>query len=196
MSETSKPPAARTARLQSAIAQLTAAMDRLVAETMESLSARGVDPAGVEPLLELRDAITALRHIASAPAGGEPDAARDERSRGAEASEELLARASATIDVLVQSGRTPEHAAQIVTRQLLSAGIAMPESGGDARAWKRLFTWRETLLHHKRSGPAWDAYCAFRDELAEIPPDERLRRVAGDRLWDMRERDAASRNSA
>src|SRR5690606_12194918 len=98
MSEASKAAAARAAQFQSAITRLAAAMDRLAAGTMETLSARGVDPAGVEPLLELRDAIGALRHIAAAPGGGYR-AARDDRSSGREASEELLARASATIDL-------------------------------------------------------------------------------------------------
>ena len=87
----------------------------------------------------------------------------------------------------MQAGHAPEHAAQLITRQLLSVGIELPEAGGDARAWKRLFNWRNRLIHHTRSGPAWDAYCAFKEELADIPPDQRLRQAVGTKLWDRRQ---------
>lgn len=195
----------RTAQLKTAMAQLSNVMERLVAETMDSLSARGIDPAELAPLLELRQTIRALHGVVEPasehpPGSGRPSPApsgiEEKRSESSVASEALLARASAAIDVLVQSGYTPEHAAQLMTRRLLAMGVVLPQSGGDARAWKRLFTWRENLIHRKRSGPAWDAYLSFRQELAEIPPDERLRRVTGERIWDLRNRDHASRNAA
>lgn len=205
MSEPSNPAdSQRHAQLKAAMAQLSSAMERLVGDTMDSLSARGIDPAELESLLELRDTIRALHGVAddagevlpSTPASPEAPQAHEKRSGTTVASEDLLARASAAMDVLVQSGQTPEHAAQLLTRQLLGIGVVLPESGGDARAWKRLFTWRENLIHRKRSGPAWDAYRAFKRALAEIPAEDRLRRVAGERLWDLRKRDAQRRNSA
>ncbi len=109
-----------------------------------------------------------------------------------EASDAVLARASAIIDVLVQGGQTPEQASQVITRQLMAVGIQLPVSGGDARAWKRLLYWRNNLIHHKREGPAWDAYCAFKEQLGDIPPVERLSIATGEQLWDMRQqRDSA-----
>lgn len=121
---------------------------------------------------------------------------RDGRRGELKASEELMARASAIIDLLVHSGHSTEHAAQVITRQLLSVGIQLPECGGDARAWKRLDNWRNNLIHYKRSGPAWDAYCAFKEQLAHIPPDKRLQVAVGERLWDQRKAEYSSQNIA
>ncbi len=107
-----------------------------------------------------------------------------------------MARASAIIDVLVQSGQSPETSAQTIARQLLSVGIELPESGGDVRAWKRILYWRNNLIHYKRAGYAWDVYCAFKEELADIPPDKRLRVAVGERLWDQRQQDLISTDIA
>lgn len=199
------PDTKRTARLQTAMTQLSEAMEQLVGDTMDSLTERGIDPGEMDSLLKLRDTIRAL-HAAAAPRREPAETAQtraersftkhDKRTGKIAASEALLARASATIDILVQSGHTPEHAAQLVTRQLLSVGVVLPQSGGDARAWKRLHNWRDSLIHRRRAGPAWDVYCAFRRELAEIPPSDRLRRVVGERLWDQRRAAHSSRDSA
>lgn len=140
----------------------------------------------------------------SAPAGGAWNGNGDqggiynrEGRRGEmKASEDLLARASAIIDLLVQSGDSPEHASQVITRQLLSVGIQLPECGGDARAWKRLMNWRNTLIHYKRSGPAWDVYCAFNEQLAHIPPEKRIQMAVGERLWDQRQLEFSAQNIA
>lgn len=122
--------------------------------------------------------------------------AREGRRGEMKASEDLMARACAIIDVLVQSGQSPEQAAQVITRQLLSVGIQLPEHGGDSRAWKRLDNWRNNLIHHKRSGPAWDVYCAFREQLAHIPPEKRLQMAVGERLWDQRKQQRSSQDIA
>lgn len=143
-------------------------------------------------------------HAPSTSAGGawnrnsEQGGVYDREGRRGEmkASEDLLARASAIVDLLVQSGDSPEHACQAITRQLLSVGIQLPESGGDARAWKRLMNWRNSLIHHKRSGPAWDAYCAFKEQLAHIPPEKRIQMAVGERLWDQRQVEFSAQNIA
>ena len=205
-------------------------MDRLVAETIDSLAARGIDAYDLAPLMKLRDAVRALDGVTTspsqsaqaspaapaqdqqqaAPAAPPPQPAalgnanpemlgrygRDGRRGAVVASDNLLARASAIIDVMVQGGQTAEHACQIITRQLLAVGIKLPESGGDARAWKRLHNWRNNLIHYKRSGRAWDAYCAFKEELADIPPDQRLRVAVGERMWDLRQQDYAGQETA
>ncbi len=121
---------------------------------------------------------------------------RDGRRGEVKVSDDLMARASAIIDVLVQSGQTPDHSAQTITRQLLSVGIQLPESGGDVRAWKRLLNWRNNLIHYKRAGHAWDVYCAFKEELADIPPDKRMRVAVGERLWDQRQMEFTSADIA
>lgn len=201
--------------LGQALSQLSSTMARLVTETMEAIGARGIDAYEFAPLIKLRDAVQALDDIATvrAPQEGttpQPAASqqavagniqpvqydRDGRSGIVEASEHLLARASAVIDVMIQGGDEPEHAAQMLARQLLVVGIRLPEVGGDARAWKRLFNWRNNLIHHKRAGPAWDVYCAFRDELASIPPEQRLRSAVGDKLWDRRQEEFSSKETA
>lgn len=107
-----------------------------------------------------------------------------------------MARACAIVDLLVHGGDSPEHACQVITRQLLSVGIQLPESGGDARAWKRLMNWRNTLIHYKRAGPAWDVYCAFKEQLADIPPEMRIRMAVGERLWDQRQLEYSAQHIA
>lgn len=121
---------------------------------------------------------------------------RDGRRGEMKASEDLMARASAIVDLLVHSGDSPEHACQVITRQLLSVGIQLPESGGDARAWKRLMNWRNALIHYKRAGRAWDVYCAFKEQLAHIPPEKRIQMAVGERLWDQRQMEFAAQNIA
>lgn len=201
--------------LGQALSLLSSRMDELVAETIEAVSAQGIDVYDLAPLMKLRDTVRALEDIAAAtsataqeshqPPGVATDDirydlkdgyGRDGRRGSVEVSDNLLARASAIIDVMVHGGEDPEHAAQIITRQLLGVGIKLPEIGGDARAWKRMYNWRSNLIHYKRAGRAWDAYCAFKEELASIPPEERLRRAVGDKLWDRRQDEFYSQEQA
>ena len=195
----------------------------LVEETIRTLYDKGIAAADLAPLVKLHDAVKApsapsaapvnpatpvnpaVPAIPAAPATGagrlassRPTGPYDREGRRGEvkASEDLMARASAIIDVLVQSGQTPDHSAQTIARQLLSVGIELPESGGDARAWKRMLYWRNNLIHYKRAGYAWDVYCAFKEELADIPPDRRLRVAVGERLWDQRQEELTTTDIA
>ncbi len=182
---------------------------RLVEETIRNLFDKGIAVIDLAPLVKLHEAVKAqdaVQGICALPEGhadaaGGPDAPgghydRDDRRGEKGASDDMMARASAIIDVMVQGGDTPEQAAQVISRQLLAADIQLPVWGGDARAWKRLLNWRNTLIHYKRKGSAWNAYCSFKEELAHIPPQERLRRAVGERLWDQRHQEAAARNIA
>ncbi|GBE44425.1 MAG TPA: hypothetical protein ENH05_03000 [Rhizobiales bacterium] len=182
---------------------------QLVEETIRTLYERGVAAVDLAPLVKLHDAVKAQNAAQGACAKPEAHAAitggsgelsghydRDGRRGELEASDDVMARAGAIIDVLVQGGDTPEHAAQVITRQLLAAGIHLPISGGDARAWKRLLNWRNNLIHYKREGFAWDAYCSFKEKLAHIPPEDRLRLAIGERLWDLRNREIPAQNIA
>jgi len=195
----------------------------LVEETIRTLFDKGIAAADLAPLVKLHDAVktpsassaapvspatpvvpaapaipaapvTVAGHLASSRPIGPYN--REGRRGEVKASEDLMARASAIIDALVQSGQTPDHSAQTIARQLLSVGIELPESGGDARAWKRMLYWRNNLIHYKRAGYAWDVYCAFKEELADIPPDKRLRVAVGERLWDQRQMELTSADSA
>ena len=195
----------------------------LVEETIRTLFDKGIAAADLAPLVKLHDAVKTPSAPSAAPAApaapaipaapavfaGQPAPPehlsthqpsgpydRDGRRGEVKASEDLMARASAIIDVLVQSGQSPDHSAQTITRQLLAVGIQLPESGGDARAWKRLLNWRNQLIHYTRAGHAWDVYCRFKEELAHIPPDTRLRMAVGERLWDQRQLECSSADIA
>ena len=96
---------------------------------------------------------------------------------------------------MVQSGDTPEHASQVITRQLMALEIELPEHGGDVRAWKRLLSFRNTLIHYMPEGPIRESYNSFKEQLSGIPPDQRLRRAVGEKLWDRRESEFSARNS-
>lgn len=177
----------------------------LVEETIRILSEKGSAAIDLAPLFKLHEAVKtadkALSAGAPAPAAtvqGEPAGHYDRNERRGKmvASDALMARVSAIIDVLVQGGQTSDQAAQVITRQLLAVGVQLPSSGGDARAWKRVLYWRNNLLHHKRAGAAWDVYCAFKEQLADIPPAERLLVAISKRLWDKRQQNNSAQESA
>jgi hypothetical protein len=189
----------------------------LVEETIRTLFDKGIAATDLAPLVKLHDAVKmpdapsvapASATVSTLPVSPVNDPAqpapprpsgpydRDGRRGEVKASEDLMARASAIIDILVQSGQSPENSAQTITSQLLAVGIKLPESGGDVRAWKRLLNWRNTLIHYTRSGPAWDVYCSFKEQLADIPPDTRLRVAVGERLWDQRQMEFSSADIA
>jgi hypothetical protein len=80
-------------------------------------------------------------------------------------SENLLARASAVIDLLIKAGHDESEVAQMVMRRLMPVGVPPPEKGGDARGWKRLLEWRTDLGHGLVSQHAQDEY---RDLVARL----------------------------
>ena len=182
----------------------------LVEETIRTLSDKGIAAIDLEPLFKLHEAVKApgeprsAGSSAPAPAPASavssPPARRQydqtERRDTMKASDAVMARASAIIDVLVQGGQTIEQAAQVITRQLLAVGVNLPSSGGDSRAWKNVLYWRNNLIHYKREGAAWDVYCAFKEELATIPPADRLRIAVGEQLWDKRRQLNSAQESA
>ncbi len=113
------------------------------------------------------------------------DLPRDRRY-GSAPSPILLARAAAVIDLLVKAGQDESEAAQSVMRRLVAAGVPPPEKGGDARGWRRLLEWRNSLLHGVGPEDAKHEYRSFARELEAIPPAERAKRVLDERLWDRR----------
>ncbi len=160
-------------------AESSSPLEAMVVETINALAAKGISADDMAPLLQLKDA---LRSVSESVPGSGPPSQRDDEP----ASERLLARASVIMDLLVQGGATLEQAAQRIARQLLASGVQLPESGGDSRGWRRLLNWRVRLQHRVVSAGAQKEYERFKQEIAAIPPNERLARALNEKLWDRR----------
>ncbi len=118
---------------------------------------------------------------------GQPRSQQErERRIGAPPSDEMLARISAVIDLLVKAGYDEADAAQMLMRKMIGAGMAPPRQGGDARGWKRLLFWRANLTYGMASDAAKAEYRGFANEIDAIPPTERLKRVLDEHLWERR----------
>jgi hypothetical protein len=151
-------------------------LDAVIAQ----LSEEGVPAEDLEPLAVV-DAL--LRRM---KAEDRSQSAVANRRRGRPPSETLLARASAVIDLLIKAGYDESKAAQTVMRLLMAAGIPAPLKGGDARGWRRLLEWRADFVHGIASPEAVAEYQDFTREIESIPPQERVKRVLDEQLWDRR----------
>jgi hypothetical protein len=145
------------------------------------LAADGVSTDDLQPLVDLQTRLDGTWK----PQPGPVAMQRDRRHKSAP-SPVLLARAAAVIDLLVKAGQDESEAAQSVMRRLVIAGVPPPEKGGDARGWRRLLEWRNSLLHGAGPEDARHEYRTFTRELEEIPPAERVQRVLDEKLWDRR----------
>lgn len=146
------------------------------------LAADGVSPEDLQPLVDLQAHLGAAKQKQrQSPL----DLPRDRRHNSSP-SPILLARAAAVIDLLVRAGQDESEAAQSVMRRLVAAGVPPPEKGGDARGWRRLLEWRNSLLHGVGPEEARHEYRTFARELETIPPAERVKRVVDEKLWDRR----------
>lgn len=143
----------------------------------EAITLEAGDDAIIAPLL---DVIPFLADPAASPLF------QDRRSLNSPPSTQVLARAAATIDVLLTAGQTNDAAAQIVARQLVNAGASLPAEGGDVRGWKRLGLWRERLVTLKKPADAWRAYSEATAEVAAMERREALRRAQDGSLWNYR----------
>ena len=146
------------------------------------LTEEGVPPEDLQPLIELEAILQRLK------AKGDGEAVANRRKQRPP-SEELLARASAVIDLLIKAGHEEAEAAQIVMRRLMAMGVPPPRQGGDARGWRRLLEWRTELGHGLVSQEAQAEYKDFSREIEAIPAQERVKRVLDDQLWDRRRRE-------
>ena len=128
-----------------------------------------------------RQAVSLIRSIARQPQAPRPNR---ERRKGAPPSDALLARISAVVDLLVDSGLSEQGAAQLMIDRMVSAGVCIPKTG-PAR-WKDLLAWRADL----RNGAAWEdvtrEYAEFLALIAAFPPHERVDRILQEALWDRR----------
>jgi hypothetical protein len=168
------------AALQHASGQAQTTLQREYLELVgQFLVAQGRGAALANPLLDLIDRLE--------PANASPvtGPSVDRRGRGGDASEEMLAHAAAVIDVLVSAGYSSDNACQIVTRQMIARRITIP-TGGDARAWRNIQSWRHRLLTSKRDGAVWRAYADFKDELPKLYGSRLAEAAARDAIWDRR----------
>lgn len=128
-----------------------------------------------------RQAVSLVRSIARQPQSPRP---RRERRAGAPPSDALLARLSAVVDLLIDSGLSEEGAARLMIDRIVSAGVFVPKT--ESARWKDLLAWRTEL--HK--GAAWEdviqEYEEFAALIRAIPPHERVDRVLNDDVWDQR----------
>jgi len=145
------------------------------------LGVEGISSQDLQPLVDLEAHLGGVKK----PERSQPENSR-ERRRSSSPSPILLARAAAVIDLLIKGGHDESEAAQTVMRRLLAAGVPAPSQGGDARGWRRLLEWRNSLLHGAGPEAAKLEYRAFARELEAIPPAERVKRVLDEKLWDRR----------
>jgi hypothetical protein len=143
------------------------------------LAEEGVPEEDLQPLLDLAAVLGDVKAQIQA------EGARNRRKRRAP-SDIFLARAAAVIDLLIKAGKDESEAAQIVMRKFMTAGIPPPEQGGDARGWRRLLEWRAGIVQGVGSQEAQLEYREFTREIEAIPPNERVKRVLDDQLWERR----------
>lgn len=150
-------------------------------EVAELLTVEAGDDQIIAPLLDV------LPYIADPT---QSPLFQDRRQEISAPSESVLARAAATIDVLVSTGLLPDAAAQVVARQMVGARAGLPAEGGDARGWKRLALWRERLQALKKPAGAWRTYVEFTRIIEAMERPEVLRRANDGSLWDIRKQRA------
>ncbi len=153
---------------------------RHVSEAIATFAALGITTEQMEPLFQLQEVLGG-----TAPRANK---APTDNRREQPASDIILGRACAIIDLFIFSGKTPEEAAQTVTRQLASTEVFLSEQGGDSRAWKRLLNYRNLLLHGSQSQrtESREAYIQLKNDLRQIPPEKRIQVALEERLWDRR----------
>lgn len=141
------------------------------------LMAQGAGDRQVSPLLDLIEKLDAE--------GSVPTPKQIERREGREASDEILARLAAVIDVLIASGYTLDHACQLATRQLITRNVRPPD-GGDARAWRNVQSWRHRLLNSPREGAVWNDYVVFKNAMMQTYGAGVAAAVTREAVWERR----------
>ena len=105
-----------------------------------------------------------------------------ERRRRRSASDQVLARGCAVIDLLVRSGYGEAHAIKAVATRMQAADILSPDKDSDVRDWKWLDRWRGNLLGGRASEAACAEYRLCARQLEGTP----ARTAIDDELWDRR----------
>ena len=106
-----------------------------------------------------------------------------ERRRRRSASDQILARACAVIDLLVRSGYGEAHAIKAVAARMQAADILSPDKASDVRDPKSLERWRDNLLGGRASEAACVEYRHCARQLEGTP----ARAALDEELWDRRQ---------
>jgi diguanylate cyclase with GGDEF domain len=109
-----------------------------------------------------------------------------ERRCGQPASEGLLARVCAVIDLLIASGFGEETAVQVLAQKMVSAGIPFPKNAQSEKWDDYLMAWRTAFLEGIASDQASVEYRNAIAAINSIPPNDRLDCVLESDLWNRR----------
>jgi diguanylate cyclase (GGDEF)-like protein len=109
-----------------------------------------------------------------------------ERRCGQPASEGLLARVCAVIDLLIASGFGEETAVQILAQKMVSAGIPLPKNTQCEKWDDYLTAWRTAFQEGVASGQASVEYRNVIAAINSVPPNDRLDCVLESDLWNRR----------
>lgn len=109
-----------------------------------------------------------------------------ERRRGQPASDGLLGRVCAVIDLLVASGLSEEIAIQTMAQRVASAGIPFPQSGQLVKWGDYLGAWRAAFREGAVSSGAMEEYRTVVSAISSIPPQSRVDCVLENDLWNRR----------
>lgn len=105
-----------------------------------------------------------------------------ERRRRRSASEQVLARGCAVIDLLIRSGYGEAHAIKAVATRMQATDILSPDKADDVQDWKWLERWRDNLLGGRASEAACAEYRLCARQLEGTP----ARTTIDEELWDRR----------
>ncbi len=147
----------------------------------EFLLEQGQGTAVLGPLLDIHDI---LEELYQRQRGQKLESER--RQAMQVASPWVMARVSAVIELLVASGVSADHAAQIVSRQMVARKLVLPEEGGDSRGWKRVQIWHHRLMTLGRTHPQFDAAQLFKEELLQKHGAKTASLAVSQALWDRR----------
>lgn len=109
-----------------------------------------------------------------------------ERRNRLPASDELLARVCAVIDLLIASGLSEDVAAQTMSQKMLAAGIPAPKNGKVSSWEESLLAWRAASRNGTGTEDALREYRKVVAAIESIAPHERVESVLENELWDRR----------
>lgn len=147
----------------------------------EYLHAEGASMQTLCPLLDLHADLEVIYD-------NQPSRQLDNERRRIEAgfNSEIMARVCAVLDILAASGLGQDRAAQIVSRQMMVQKFSLPETGGDARGWRRVQIWYQRMLALGGAHPEANTFEQFRDELLSTYGGGVAAAILSQPVWDRR----------
>jgi hypothetical protein len=130
-----------------------------------------------------RQAASLIRSLAR---GRYADPEIQDRRQCQSPSDILLARVCAVIDLLIASGLSLETAAELMTEEMMIAGIPAPTAPG-LTFCQRLLAWRNDFAQNRTSPESRGEYEYFTAEIHGVPLQKRIEKVLGESLWNRRQ---------